>query len=61
MFMIMDVDEDFSFSAKAATDAANPKVQEWEAIMSKFQRPLPQSSAEWLWVPMERVFHLAEQ
>ncbi len=61
MFMIMDVDENFSFSAKAAADAANPKVQEWEAIMSKFQQALPQSNAEWFWVPMERVFHLADQ
>ena len=61
MFMIMDVDETFSFPAKAAADAANPKVQEWEAIMSKFQQPLPESSAEWFWVPMERVFCLADQ
>jgi L-rhamnose mutarotase len=61
MFMIMDVDEKFSFSAKGAADAANPKVQEWEAIMGQFQQPLPQSSAEWFWVPMERVFHLADQ
>ena len=61
MFMIMDVNDSFSFSAKAAADAANAKVQEWEAIMSKFQQRLPQSSPEWFWVPMERVFHLADQ
>lgn len=61
MFMIMDVDENFSFAAKAAADAVNPKVQEWEAIMSQFQKPLPQSSPEWRWVLMERVFHLADQ
>ena len=61
MFMIMDVNDSFSFSAKAAADAANPKVQEWEAIMSKFQQALPQSSKEWFWVPMERVFRLADQ
>lgn len=61
MFMILDVSDSFSFSAKAAADKANAKVQEWEAIMGKFQKPLPQSSAEWFWVPMERVFHLADQ
>jgi L-rhamnose mutarotase len=61
MFMILDVNDSFSFSAKAAADKANAKVQEWEAIMGKFQKALPQSSPEWFWVPMERVFHLADQ
>ena len=61
MFMIMDVDDDFSLSAKAAADAANAKVQEWETIMSGFQQPLPGSRPGQRWVPMERVFSLAEQ
>jgi len=61
LFMIMDVNDDFSFAKKAQMDAANPKVQEWEKIMSGFQGSLPESSPEWRWVPMERVFHLAEQ
>ena len=30
--MIMDVNDQFSLSAKAAADAANAKVQEWESI-----------------------------
>lgn len=61
MFMIMDVDDKFSLSAKATADAANAKVQEWEAIMSGFQQPLPQSRPGQRWVVMERVFSLAEQ
>lgn len=61
MFMIMDVDDDFSFSKKAAMDTANAKVQEWEAIMGGFAQPLPQSRPEQRWVLMERVFSLAEQ
>lgn len=61
LFMIMDVDETFSLSAKAAADAANAKVQEWEAIMGQFQQPLPQSRPGQRWVVMERVFSLAEQ
>ena len=36
LFMIMDVNESFSLAAKAAADAANPKVQEWEALMGQF-------------------------
>jgi L-rhamnose mutarotase len=61
LFMIMDVNETFSLSAKAAADAANAKVQEWEAIMGQFQQPLPQSRPGQRWVVMERVFSLADQ
>jgi len=61
LFMIMDVNESFSLSAKAAADAANAKVQEWETIMGKFQQPLPQSRPGQRWVVMERVFNLADQ
>ena len=61
MFMIMDVNESFSLSSKAAMDLANAKVQEWETIMHGFQRQLPGAGADQYWMPMERVFSLAEQ
>lgn len=61
MFMIMDVNSAFSMEAKAAADLLNAKVQEWEAIMHGFQKQLPQSKPDQWWVPMERVFSLAEQ
>lgn len=61
LFMIMDVNDSFTLAAKAAADAANAKVQEWEAIMSGFQQPLPQSRPGQRWVEMERVFNLADQ
>jgi L-rhamnose mutarotase len=61
MSMIMDVDDEFSISAKAAADAANAKVQEWEAIMAGFQQSLPGSRPGQRWVPMELVFRLSEQ
>ena len=61
LFMIMDVNDSFSLSAKAAADAANAKVQEWETIMGEFQQPLPQSRPGQRWVVMERVFNLADQ
>ena len=61
MFMIMDVDDTFSLSAKAAADAVNAKVQEWETIMHNFQEKLPQSEPEQWWVVMDRVFSLADQ
>lgn len=61
MFMIMDVDDRFSLAAKAASDAANPKVQEWETTMRRFQQQLPHSAKDQWWLLMDRVFNLADQ
>ena len=61
LFMIMETNDRFSSSAKAAADAANPKVQEWETLMSRFQQELPQSTPEQKWVVMEKIFSLAAQ
>jgi len=61
MFMIMEVNETFSFEAKAKADQQNPKVQEWEQLMWKFQRALPQAKPGEKWLLMERIFKLAEK
>ena len=61
LFMIMDVNDSFSLSAKAAADAANAKVQEWETLMAEFQQELPQSLPGQKWVVMEKVFSLDAQ
>ncbi|MGC2420801.1 MAG: L-rhamnose mutarotase [Candidatus Acidiferrales bacterium] len=58
LFMIMEVNEHFSFEAKAAADRLNPKVQEWEALMWKFQQALPQAKRGEKWLLMERIFKL---
>jgi L-rhamnose mutarotase len=58
MFMIMEVDEGFSFDKKAQADQQNLKVQEWEQLMWKFQQPLPQSTPGEKWLLMERIFKL---
>ena len=56
--MILQVNDRFSFEAKARMDAANPKVQEWEQLMWKFQQPLPHSRPGEKWQLMERIFKL---
>ena len=56
MFMIMEVNENFSFEAKARADKSNPKIQEWEQLMWKFQQALPGAKPGEKWVLMERVF-----
>ena len=58
MFMIMEVNDSFSFAAKARADSANTKVQEWEKLMSKFQQPLPQATSGEKWMLMEKIFSL---
>jgi L-rhamnose mutarotase len=61
LFMIMDVDDTFSLSAKAAADAVNAKVQEWESNMQRFQQRLPDAPQNQWWTVMERIFSLDEQ
>lgn len=61
LFMIMDVADDFSFEAKAAADRDDPRVQEWEALMWRYQRSLPMAAPGEKWMLMERIFALAEQ
>jgi L-rhamnose mutarotase len=58
LFMIMEVNDHFSFEEKAQTDRSNPKVQEWEKLMWKFQQPLPQARPGEKWLLMERIFKL---
>jgi L-rhamnose mutarotase len=52
MFMIMEVNEHFSFEAKARADRDNPKVQEWENLMWKFQQALPEAKPCEKWLQM---------
>jgi L-rhamnose mutarotase len=59
LFMIMETDDSFTFDRKAAMDAANPKVQEWETLMWKFQQPLKGSKPGEKWVLMDRIFEIS--
>ncbi len=58
MFMIMDTDDKFSFDTKSQMDAANPKVQEWEALMWKYQQALPCAQPGEKWMLMDKIFEL---
>ncbi len=59
LFMIMDVNDSFDPDAKAAADAADPKVQEWEELMSQFQQPLRSAVAGEKWLAMDEIFRLS--
>jgi L-rhamnose mutarotase len=58
MFMIIEADDNFSFEKKTAMDANNPKVQEWENLMWKFQQALPGAKPGEKWILMDKIFEL---
>lgn len=58
LFMIMEVDESYTLERKKMMDDANPKVQEWEALMWKFQQTPPGAKEGEKWLPMEQIFKL---
>ena len=58
LFMILEVDDNFSLEKKAEADRRNPKVQQWEDLMWKFQKALPEAQPGEKWLSMERIFVL---
>lgn len=58
LFMIMTVNDSFSFEKKSAMDAANHKVQEWETLMWKYQQALPFANEGEKWLLMDKIFQL---
>jgi L-rhamnose mutarotase len=60
LMLIMEVPEHFSPAAKAGADATNADVQAWETLMGSFQKALPWAAPGQKWVPMHRIFALAD-
>lgn len=58
LFMIMEVNDSFSFEKKRSSDATNPKVQEWEQLMWQYQQALPVAQPGEKWVLMNKIFSL---
>lgn len=58
MFMIIEANDKFSFEKKALMDSANPKVQDWEELMWKFQQALPWAKPGEKWILMDKIFSL---
>ena len=58
LFMIMEVNELFSFDAKAKSDAENTVVQKWEELMWQYQQPIPGAKPGEKWVLMNKIFTL---
>ena len=60
LFMIMAVNDNFSFEKKQLADANNIKVQEWEELMWKYQQPLEGTVKGEKWMLMDKIFELKE-
>ncbi len=58
LFMVMEVDESFSFEKKQQADVNNPKVQEWEKLMWNYQQAIPTAKPGEKWVLMDKIFDL---
>ena len=56
LFMVIEVNKSFSFDKKATLDANNPKVQEWEELMWKYQQALPMAKKGEKWLLLEEIF-----
>ena len=58
LFMIMEVNANFSMKAKGQRDKHNIKVQEWEKLVDTYQQTLPDTPNGEKWVLMNRIFKL---
>ena len=59
LIMVMTVEDSFSFEDKALRDSQNPKVMEWERLMTKFQCADADGGADSKWQELENIFDLS--
>ena len=60
LIMVMTVADSFRFEDKARRDSQNPKVIQWERLMTKFQRAEADSYADAKWQKMRNIFDLRQ-
>jgi L-rhamnose mutarotase len=60
LVMLIETQAGFSFAGKSLLDERNAAVQRWEALMSRFQKPLRNTAPAEKWRLASRVFSLAQ-
>jgi len=58
LFMVIEAADDYP--RRVASEAARQEFARWEADMATFQRALPNAAAGVKWLPMRRIFALAD-
>lgn len=58
LFMILEVNEKFDLKTDFEKMSVLPKQKEWTSLMGKFQKKLPFSKPDELWVSMNKIFDL---
>ena len=58
LFMCYEAPDGFDPARDYASYAREPRVQEWERLMRRFQRPVPGAEPGSWWAPMREVFDL---
>lgn len=61
LVMVMETAEQFDAEQFTHFSAQNSRVQEWEALMWRYQQPTPWTPAGEKWQPMTSIFSLTEQ
>lgn len=59
LIMVLTVSNSFSFDKKASMDRDNPKVVEWECLMTRFQNS-DSDGAGGKWQSITNIFNLQE-
>ena len=57
-FLLTAASFSFSFEKKTTMDLGNPKVQEWENLMWKYQQKLPFAKEGEKWILMDKIYQL---
>ena len=61
LFMITDVDENFSLENRESEVSTNKKVKDWEDLMWKYQKALPVAKKGEKWILMEKIFKIQKK
>jgi len=59
LVMILEANDDFSLEDEAAAGSASSAMQQWEALMWKYQKALPHAKPGQKWMPMEKIFEVS--
>ena len=61
LFMMIEVNETYDSEEKEKKDRENPKTQEWEQLMWKYQQAMQGGKSGQKWRLMKRIFDLKSE